>query len=459
MGWHRITRGLDLPIGGAPAPTIEPAQPVSRVALLGGDYINMRPTFAVEVGEQVQRGQLLFEDKKTPGVRYTSPGQGRVLGIHRGERRAFLSIVIELDEAERSPTLDAGEQVSFASFTSKNPQQLTGDEIRALLVESGLWTSLRERPFGHVPSPETRPRSIFVTAMDTNPLAPPVDHVLKGKEQDFRIGLQCLAKLTDGPTFVCTAPNGNVPVEESNGIRHEVFEGPHPAGTPGVHIHTLDPVCRTKCVWYVNYQDVAAVGRLMREGVLDIERVIALAGPAVQRPRLLRTRLGTSLDMLADGQLEAGDVRVLSGSVLSGVQAMGDELGYLGRYHHQVTALHEGYEREFMAWTMPGRNVYSVTRAFLSAFLPKPDLKFTTTTHGGDRAIVPIGSYEKVMPMDIEPTYLLRSLVSRDVEQAELLGALELEEEDVALCSLVCAGKTDFGPILRENLTTLEKEG
>jgi len=459
MGWHRIRRGLDLPIAGAPVPTIEAARPVSRVALLGGDYVGMRPDLAVEEGQHVRCGQLLFEDKKMAGVRYTAPGAGRVVAIHRGERRAFLSIVIELTEDARGDAPAEADLVAFESFAGKEPRQLTRDEVRALLVESGLWTALRVRPFGHVASPETVPHSLFVTAIDTNPLAAPVEVVLRGCVQDFQDGLCCLSKLTDGPTYVCMGPGGGVPVEESERIRREVFEGPHPAGTPGVHIHALDPVGRNRFVWYVNYQDVVAVGRLARSGVLDVERVIALAGPAVTRPRLLRTRLGASVDELVAGELESGELRVVSGSVLSGTKAMGEALGYLGRYHHQVSVLHEGHERALLSWVMPGSRTYSVTRAFLSGFLPKRTYRFTTTTNGGQRAIVPIGVYEKVMPMDIEPTYLLRSLVARDFDRAELLGALELEEEDVALCSFVCPGKTDFGPILRENLTTLEKEG
>jgi len=459
MGVHRISKGLDLPIAGAPVQVIEPARAPSRVALLGADYVGMRPALAVNVGDEVRRGQLLFEDKKRPGVRYTAPGAGRVVGIHRGHRRAFLSLVIELSPGERVGTPDETELISFASYTGKSPQQMTREEIKALLVESGLWTCLRTRPFGHVADPQTTPRSIFVTAMDTNPLAASVDVVLEGRQHDFQAGLLCIAKLTDGPTYVCCAPGSEIPVPQDDRIRTEVFEGPHPAGTPGLHIHMLDPVCRDKFVWYLNYQDVVAVGRLVQTGVLDVERVVSLGGPAVKRPRLLRTRMGACLDELVAGELEEGEVRVISGSVLSGVRAMGETLGYLGRYHLQVSVLHEGHEREFLGWVRPGLNKFSVVRAFLAGFLPKRTYRFTTTTYGSERAIVPIGVYEKVMPMDIQPTYLLRSLVARDLERAEQLGALELEEEDLALCSFVCPGKSDFGPILRENLTTLEKEG
>jgi len=459
MAVHRITKGLDLPITGEPRQEIEVAGGPSKVALLAADYFGMRPTMRVAVGDQVKRGQVLFEDKKMPGVLYTAPGAGTVIAINRGDRRTLQSIVIELNEAERKGNPTDADFATFGTYVGKNPAELTADEIKALLIESGLWTSLRARPFGRVADPAITPRSIFVTAMDTNPLAASVDAVLRGKEKDFELGLTCVSKLTAGKTFLCTSHGSAAVAPSGSDIQTEIFEGPHPAGTVGVHIHTLDPVCREKIVWYVNYQDVVAIGRLLATGKLDVERVAALSGPTVTNPRLLQTRIGACLDELVDGELADCENRVVSGSVLSGRQAMGDVLGYLGRYHLQVSVLHEGREREFMGWVLPGAKKYSTTKAYLAAFLPKKKYAFTTTTNGSDRAIVPIGMYERVMPMDIQPTYLLRSLVSRDMERAEALGALELEEEDLALCAFVCPGKIDYGPILRENLTTMEKEG
>jgi len=459
MGLHRITKGLDLPITGEPRQEIEVARPPSRVALLAEDYAGMRPTLRVQVGERVKRGQRLFEDKKMPAVYYTAPGAGTVVAINRGHRRAFQSIVVELNEAERAGEPTEADFESFDTHTGKGPGELTREEIKALLIESGLWTALRARPFGRVANPAITPRSIFVTAMDTNPLAASVDVAIRGKEKDFEIGLGCVSKLTDGKTFLCKGPRSAVAAMPGTRVQTEVFEGPHPAGTVGVHIHTLDPVCRAKIVWHLNYQDVIAIGRLVATGRLDVERVISLAGPTVKDPRLLQTRIGACLDELVGGELEDCENRVVSGSVLSGRKAMGDVLGYLGRYHLQVSVLREGREREFMNWVLPGSNKFSTIRAYLAGFLPRKKYDFTTTTNGSDRAIVPIGMYERVLPMDIQPTYLLRSLVAHDSERAEQLGALELEEEDLALCTFVCPGKIDYGPILRENLTTIEKEG
>lgn len=459
MAVHRSNKGLDLPIAGAPEPTVDARRQPSRVALLGADYAGLRPTMFVRVGDDVRRGQALFEDKKTPGVRYASPGSGRVVAIHRGERRTFESVVIELSREDRSGRPGSADQVRFSSFSGKHPSSLSRDEVRELLVESGEWTAIRARPFGKVADPARAPHSVFVTAMDTNPLAAPVDEALEGRHADFEKGMHALAKLTDGPVFVCTAEETTVPVPSAAGFRHETFRGPHPAGTAGYHIHVLDPVDRNKTVFYVGYQDVAAIGHLFASGELSLERVISLAGPVVRSPRLLRTRRGAFLDEMVEGELEPGDNRVISGSVLSGRKAMGEVGGYLGRYHLQISALAEDRRREFLGWLSPGADKYSVKPAFLSSLIPGKKFRLTTSTNGSPRAIVPIGSYEKVMPMDILPTFLLRALVMKDEERAEALGCLELDEEDLALLSFVDVGKTDFGYYLREVLTKIEKEG
>jgi Na+-transporting NADH:ubiquinone oxidoreductase subunit A len=427
------------------------------VALLGADYVGLRPTLHVSPGDDVRRGQLLFEDKKTPGVRYTATGAGKVVALNRGKKRAFQSMVIELSDGERGGRAD---EVSYSSFSGKHPNGMTGDEVKELLLESGLWTAIRTRPYSRVANPETRPRSIFVTAMDTNPLAPSLDKAIEGHHADFERGLVAISKLTDGSVFICSSPESNIPVPRNPRYQHEEFIGPHPAGTAGFHIHKLDPAGRERLVWHLGAQDIAAVGKLFETGSLYVDRVISLAGPVVGNPRLLRTRLGASVDdLLAGEQLEPGENRIISGSVFHGREAVGETEGFLGRYHQQISVLKEGREREFFGWLVPGVNKYSVGRTFLSTLLPGRKFDFTTTTHGSHRAIVPIGHYEKVMAMDLVPTFLLRSLVMRDVELAEQLGCLELDEEDVALCSFVCPGKTEYGHYLREVLTMIEKEG
>lgn|SRR5690606_31450305 len=456
MAVHRIKRGLQLPIAGQPQQVIERGRAVSHAALLGADYIGMRPTMHVEVGAVVDRGQLVFEDKKTPGVRYTAPVAGTVAAINRGERRAFQSLVIRLSDEERQ---GQGRQVTFASYTGGPVPALGSDQVRDLLLESGLWTTLRARPFSKVADPTVRPRSIFVTAMDTNPLAPDVDVVLQGFEAEIEAGLQALTKLTDGPVFFCTAASSALRPPAVDRVRHEQFDGPHPAGTVGVHIHTLDPAGRGRIVWHVGYQNLVAIGRLFLTGELMTRRVVSLAGPSVLNPRLIETVVGASTDELVEGELAPGDQRVVSGSVLSGRKAQGEALGYLGLYHNQISVLPEGRQREFMGWAAPGLNRFSVSGAFLSALRRGARYPMTTSTNGSVRAIVPIGLYESVMPMDLEATYLLKALATRDIERAEQLGVLELDEEDVALCTFVCPSKNEYAPWLRDVLTAIEKEG
>ena len=457
MGRQIIRKGLRLPALGEPDQTIESARMTRRVALLADDYVGLRPTMRVTVGDDVTHGQLLFEDKKRPGVRFTAPAAGTVLAIHRGARRSFRSIVIELSREEREGR--GADAARLGSFSGRHPRGLSDDDVRELLVESGLWVSIRARPFSRVADPETRPHAIFVTAIDTDPFAPHVDVVLEGAHGPFERGLAALSRLTDGVVYVCTAPDSGVPMPAGERIRHEEFVGVHPAGTAGLHIHLLDPVAPGRLVWHVGYQDVVTIGRLFETGELAVDRVVALAGPAQTRPRLVRTRLGASTaDLLADAPVDEG-TRVVSGSLFSGRLAAGDTVGFLGRYHRQVCLIREGRDRELLGWLTLGLGKFSASRTFLSTFVPRRRFAFTTSTNGSRRAIVPVGLYERVMPMDLLPTPLLRALVMQDVERAEELGCLELDEEDLALCSFVCPSKLDYGAALRAVLTTIEAEG
>jgi Na+-transporting NADH:ubiquinone oxidoreductase subunit A len=450
MAKHKFRKGLDLPIAGSPEQRVEDGSAVTHVALVADDYPGMRPRMLVAEGDSVKAGQQLFEDRKTPGVFHVSPGAGIVKGVHRGARRALVSVEIELAQSE--------DAVNFATFSESASE--ANDSARALLVESGSWTAFRTRPYGKVPAPDAVVDAIFVTAMDSNPLAPDVETVIGALENgadDFQRGIGVVRKLTEGKVFLCTAAGSGVTCSTS-GISVEEFAGPHPAGTPGLHIHTLAPVSRNRMAWYIGYQDVIAIGHLFRTGALGLERIVSLAGPGVITPRLLKTRPGADLKGLTAGQLKDGDYRVLSGSVLAG-RTLGDlPNGFLGRYHNQVTALLEGRERHFLGWIAPGFNKFSVLPAFMAKLLGKKSYDLTTDTNGGERAMVPIGMYEKVMPLDILPTFLLRALAAKDLERAEALGCLELEEEDLALCTFACPSKIDYGQLLRAMLTQIEKE-
>lgn len=413
---------------------------------MGPDSIDLRPTMAVNEGDSVKKGQLLFEDKRTLGVRYTAPASGKVVGVHRGAKRALLSVVIEVA---------GNEEEHFEQHMRTAPDRLSREQVRETLVASGLWTALRTRPYSKVPLPNSAPHSIFVTAMDTNPLAADPQVVLREHEDDFARGLTILGKLTDGPVYVCKAPGASV---ATDGAQVVEFAGPHPAGLPGTHIHFLDPVGAAKTVWHIGYQDVVACGKLFATGSLWTERVVALGGPQVAQPRLLRTRQGACLSELTAGQLKPGENRVVAGSVLAGRIASG-ALDFLGRYHAQVSVLAEGRQREFLGWQKPGADKFSIKNVFVSKLLPSQLFDFTTSTEGSDRAMVPIGSYEQVMPLDVLATLLLRALIVEDTDRAQALGCLELDEEDLGLCTFACPGKYEYGPMLRRNLAHIEREG
>ena len=452
MGVHYIKKGLDLPISGAPDQQIHEGAEVSRVALMAAHYPYMKPKMLVGVGDAVKRGQPIFDDRKATSVRFTAPAAGTVAAVNRGAKRALISVVIEVNE---SGTAD--DHHPFENYTAG--AELDGPKVRALLFESGLWTALRARPHDRVPSSDEDCASIFVTAINTRPLCGDPTLSLAGREDDFTAGLEALEQLTQGPIWLCKKAGAALPATTSSKIQVAEFDGKHPAGLVGTHIHALDPVSRGKTVWHIGAQDVAAIGHLFRTGTLDVSTVVALGGPAAKNPRLLKTRIGAALDTLTEGELNTGEIRTISGAVIGGRTAMGEEHGYLGRYDDQVSVLTEDREREFLGWLRPGKNTFSTTRAFLAAFLPSRKYALNTSTNGSHRAMVPIGMFEKVMPLDIMPTFLLRSLVVDDLEQAEKLGALELVEEDLALCSFVSPGKEDFGVALRRNLTEIWKEG
>ena len=442
-----IKRGLDLPIAGAPAQRIEAGRPVRSVAVVGFDYPGMKPTMEVQVGDRVKLGQVLFSDKKTPGVHFTAPGAGVVSAIHRGEKRVLQSVVIDLDGTE---------EVAFNQYGAAELEGLGDEKVRENLQQAGLWTALRTRPYSKVPAVDAVPSSIFVTALDTHPLAADPALIIGERAADFEAGLKVLGNLAK--LFLCKAEGASLPGEQLTNVKTESFAGPHPAGLPGTHIHFLDPVSASKSVWTIGYQDVIAVGSLFTTGKLSVERVVSLAGPVVEKPRLVRTRLGASLDELTAGELQPGANRVVSGSVLGGRTAHG-AFAFLGRYHQQVSCLREGKEREMLHYLRAGSDKHSILNIFISKLTGGKKFAFSTSTNGSPRAMVPVGNYEEVMPLDILPTQLLRSLIVGDTEVAQKLGCLELDEEDLALCTYVCAGKYEYGPILRDNLTRIEKEG
>jgi len=447
MTHFKIKKGLDLPITGEPDQVISEGNQVSSVALVGKDYIDMKPTMLVKEGDRVKLGQILFSDKKIEGVNFTSPGSGIVKGINRGEKRALRTVVIELD---------GDEKVEFAKYSVDKLAGLDAVAVMHNLVDSGLWTAFRTRPFSKIPASSTRPVAIHVSAMDTNPLAADPAVVIAADADAFKNGLTVLSRLVEDKLYVSKATGAAVDVP--NMVDVVEFSGPHPAGLSGTHMHFISPVSAKKISWTIGYQDVIAIGKLFTTGLLNVERVISLAGPLAKKPRLIKTRVGANTDELVKNELTADNVRVISGSVFSGTKAA-NWASYLGRYHVQLSLLQEGRERQVLGWLNPAGEKFSFTNVLFSSFSRSKKIAFDTSAHGSPRAIVPIGVFEGVMPLDILPTQLLRALVVLDVDSAELLGALELDEEDLALCSFVDSGKHDFGMALRANLAHIEKEG
>ena len=444
-----LKKGLDIPIAGRPQQVIEDARAVSRVALVVHEYHGLKPGMHISKGDEVAAGQTLFVDRRHPQVCYTAPASGTMEVINRGEKRALQSIVIRVEG-------DRHEQ--FECWNTDDIATRARSEVIAQLLKSGLWPAIRTRPYSKTPPPDAVPHSIFVNAADTRPLAPDPTVVIADSAEKFAVGMRIVRRLTEGKVFVCTGADMSLSLPPGEFELVE-FCGPHPAGLPGTHIHCLDPVGADKVVWSIGYQDVIAFGTLFTEGVYPTERVVSLAGPTVRRPRLLRTRVGASVSELCAGEIaDDSESRLIAGSVLDGYKADGWS-DFLGRFALQITALRECDKRRTLGWLRPGFDLFSASRAVFSNLLGRRSFDMTCMQNGSPRALVPIDIYERVMPLDLLPTPLLKSLLVMDTDMAQDLGCLELDDEDLALCSYVCPGKHEFGTILRANLDRIEKEG
>lgn len=448
MSAIKTKRGLNLPIsGGLQATEIVKGPPIKQLAILPQEAVGIKPRLLVEVGDTVKIGTPLVLDKRAEQVQFTSPASGEVAAIHRGARRSLLAIVIQPD----------GQSAHVDGFAALDPSSTPVDDLVAALCRSGLWAALRQRPYEKIADPQSTASALFVTAIDTHPLAVDPRELIRGREAHFTTGLTALARLTP-KTYLCSGA-GDWGSLAPTGVQHQEFAGPHPAGNVGTHIHLLHPVSAKRSAWHIGAQDVADIGEFLATGKIPTERVVALVGPGLRKPQLVRTQRGAAIAELCAGLADCEQPRYISGSVLDGTTAQpGDEVGYLGRFANQVSVLSDKPKRRFLDWMNPFSSSFTVTNTVLSKFTKK-EYAFDTDTNGGHRAIVPIGSYEEVMPLDILPTQLLRALASKDLEGCEKLGVLELAEEDLALCEYVCASKLDFSVLLRDMLTTIEKEG
>ncbi|MDX1381468.1 MAG: Na(+)-translocating NADH-quinone reductase subunit A [Xanthomonadales bacterium] len=448
----RIRKGFDVPVQGEPEQVVYPGAPLRHVALCGVDYVGLRPRMLVEVGDAVGLGQPLWQDKRDPGVCYPSPGRGVVTAINRGARRVLESVVVSLQDA-------GAPDLQFEALTTRQIEGLKREQVVERLLKSGLWTAFRTRPFSRVPLSDSAPRAIFVTAIDTRPLAPDPAVVVARDVEHFALGLSVLTHLTEGKVWLCTAPNWAITLPGIDRVHRVVFSGPHPAGLPGTHMHFLSPVGPDRTNWHINFQDVTALGRLFHRGAIDTERVVSLCGVCVNEPRLVATRVGAALEeMLRDGVCETAACRVISGSVLGGRAATGT-LAYLGRYHDQVSVFREGGRSFVFGWTGLFPRRYTAAPTFARRSGHRKRWMFSTTQNGRYSGMLPMRVFDRVMPLDVLPSPLLRALLVKDTDRAQALGCLELDEEDLALCSFVCPAKNDYGVALRLNLEQIEKEG
>lgn len=452
MSEYVLKRGLDLPMRGAPEQTVHEGNQPATVAIIGADYVDLKPKMLLAEGDAVRRGDVLFCHKDSPDVFFVAPASGKIQAINRGARRVLQSVVIGVDDLS-----DDG--LDFGAVPPAELGQTPREEVQAKLYASGLWTAFRTRPYSKMPAQGAVPAAIFVTAIDTEPHAPDPLPIIETQADAFGAGLAALTRLTDGKVYLCKASGTDLPLAGVNGVEVHEFKGPHPAGLPGTHMHFLEPPSAAKSMWSIGYQDVIAIGKLFLTGHLDPTRVISIAGPRASRPRLIRTVMGASIPDLIEGEYEDdAPIRVISGSVLTGRAVEGVQ-GWLGRYARQITLITENRDQEVLGWISPQREKYSVHPVLASARKRSMLFNLTTNLNGGRRAMVPTGIFEDLMPQDYLPTQLLRALLVGDTDTAQALGALELDEEDLALCTFACPAKYEYGAALRASLEKIEKEG
>jgi len=448
-GCIKIKNGLNIQLTGEANKLLSNLPLPEVFAIKPSDFPGIIPKILVKAGDEVLAGSILFFDKNNESIKFCSPVSGEIIEVIRAEKRKILEIKILADK-----------KINYLELNKSNPDELGRDEIIQSLLVNGLWPLIRQRPFGIIAKPSETPKSIFISAFDTNPLAPDIDFIMQGENsENFQTGLNALIKLTNGKVHlnIDGSKSSVSPFTNAKGVVINKFSGPHPAGNVGVQIHHIDPVNKGEVIWYVNPQDVLIIGKLFSEGKYDATRIIALTGSQVSNPKYYKTVIGSSVkSMLNDGGLKAGENRVISGNVLSGSQIKED--GFLGYYDSQITVIPEGHESEFMGWLAPGLDKFSMSRTFFSWLNSNKKYTLNTNLHGEERPFVVTGQYEKVFPMDIYPVQLLKSILIEDIEMMEQLGIYEVVEEDFALCEFVCTSKIKSQEIIKRGIDIIQKE-
>lgn len=443
----KIKRGYDLKLVGKATTTIETLRNPKTYAIKPTDFADLTPKLVVKEGSEVKAGDPIFVDKDHPEIRFCAPVSGEIAEIRRGEKRKILEVIILADS-----------QTTFADFGAANPASMSREDVIAKMLKGGVWPLMIERPFGVVPNPQHQPKNIFVTGINSAPLAADVNLTLEGEIANLQAGLEALAKLTDGKVYLSLDAD-NKPVAAAanlNGAEVVYVSGPHPKGNPGVQMHHLAPLNKGEQAFTATLSDVIIIGRLFTTGKLDMTRVVALAGSEIESPMHYKIVSGANLEDLLVKKVKSDQARIISGNVLTGKKIKRN--GYLGFFNTEITALPEGTEPEFLGWILPGFKKFSLSRTFFSWLNPKREYNLDTAMHGEERAFVMTGIYERVFPFDIYPVELLKSILIQDIERMEQLGIYEVIEEDFALCEVIDPSKISVQEIVREGLDFLRKE-
>ncbi len=442
----KIKKGLNINLIGEAEKIIADLK-TDHYAIKPIDFNGVFPKMLVKEGDHVKAGTPLFFDKKHEYIKFTSPVSGKVKEIKRGPKRLLLEVKIESDNKD--------EKIDFGLA---DPKTLDKEAITEKLLESGLWPMIRQRPYSVIANPKDEPKAIFISTFDTAPLAPDNDLIVHGNGEAFQTGIDALSKLTSGKIHLnldADATHSKV-FTNSKGVQMNYFSGPHPTGNVGVQINKIDPINKGETVWYLYPQDVLSIGRLFLSGHLDPTRIIALTGSEVLRPQYYRTKIGASLEAFTTNNVTKVKKRYISGNVLTGKKIELD--GYVGFYHTQITVIPEGNYYEFLGWALPGMKKFSMSKSFPSFLFKNRKYRLDTNLHGGERALVMTGQYEKVFPFDIYPMQLIKAIMVEDIDLMEQLGIYEVDEEDFALCEVVDTSKTNIQEIVRRGIDLMHKE-
>ena len=441
-----IKKGLDIKLLGDAEKTVVDLN-AKTFAIKPPNFIGCFPKVLIKKGDLVKVGTPLFFDKYRDNIIFTAPVSGKIEAVKRGAKRRLLEIIIDSDE--KNEALD---------FGASNISSLKKEDITEKMLKSGVWPVLRQRPYSVIANPVDSPKAIFVAAYDTSPLAPDFDLIVHGQGEAFQAGLDVLTKLTEGKVHLNV--DGKKTISKvflnSKNVQINTFSGPHPSGNVSVHVSKVDPINKGDIIWYLYPQDVLTIGKLFLSGKFDSSRVVALAGSEVKKPKYFRTYIGASIYNMVSDNVTDGDNRFISGTVLTGEKVEKD--GFVGFYDSLVTVIPEGNEFEFFGWLLPGFGKFSMSKSFTSWLTPNKKYRINTNLHGGVRAYVMTGKYEKVFPFDIYPMQLIKAVMVDDIDQMENLGIYEIDDEDFALCEVIDTSKTEIQSIIRKGLDLMRQE-